>query len=67
MLGGRVNRELSDVLKMPSKTPNDRAKINFSTKVVNWNARSPPELKNPLPFRPTVRGMGQITDTNEGE
>jgi hypothetical protein len=44
-------------------------KVNFDgllSSVANWNAWSPPELKNRLPFRPTVRGMGQITDTNEG-
>lgn len=43
-------------------------KINFSgplCSVANWNAWAPPELKSRLPFRPTVRGMEQLTDGNE--
>ncbi|PMD37371.1 glycoside hydrolase family 128 protein [Hyaloscypha variabilis F] len=43
-------------------------KLNFDgpfSSVSNWNAWSPPELKNRLPFRPTVRGMDQLTDPNE--
>lgn len=42
--------------------------INFAgplCSVANWNAWSPPELKGRLPFRPTVRGMDQLTDPNE--
>lgn len=48
--------------------PDAIEKINFDgplCSVANWNAWSPPEVKNRLPFRPTVRGMGQITDPNE--
>lgn len=47
--------------------PDAIEKLNFEkfSSVANWNAWSPPELKNRLPFRPTVRGMGQITDANE--
>ena len=33
----------------------------------NWNAWVPPELKGRLPFRPTVRGMEQLTDPTEWE
>jgi len=44
-------------------------KVNFNgplSSVSNWNdARNPPELKNRLPFRPTVLGMGRVTDSNE--
>ncbi|KAH7389065.1 hypothetical protein BKA64DRAFT_129044 [Cadophora sp. MPI-SDFR-AT-0126] len=42
--------------------------LNFNgliASVSNWNAWSPPELKNRLPFRPTVRGLDQLTDANE--
>jgi hypothetical protein len=42
--------------------------VNFDgplSSVANWNVWSPPELKNRLPFRPTVRGMDQLTDANE--
>ncbi|TVY90487.1 hypothetical protein LAWI1_G003035 [Lachnellula willkommii] len=42
--------------------------VNFKGQicsVANWNAWAPPELKNRLPFRPTVRGMEQLTDSNE--
>lgn len=48
--------------------PNSIEQINFNgplCSVANWNAWSPPEVKNRLPFRPTVRGMQQITDSNE--
>jgi len=31
----------------------------------NWNVWAPPELKGRLPFRPTVRGIEQLTDLNE--
>lgn len=42
--------------------------VNFSgpiSSVANWNAWCPPELNERLPFRPTVRGLGQLTDPNE--
>lgn len=42
--------------------------LNFNgpiSSVANWNAWSPPELKDRLPFRPTVRGLDQLTDANE--
>jgi len=42
--------------------------VNFEgplCSIANWNAWSPPELKGRLPFRPTVRGMDQLTDANE--
>jgi len=48
--------------------PHAIEKVNFDgpfSSVSNWNAWSPPELKNRLPFRPTVRGMDQLTDPNE--
>ena len=49
--------------------PNAIEKVNFNTgllsSVANWNAWAPPELKNRLPFRPTVRGLSQITEPNE--
>jgi hypothetical protein len=48
--------------------PDAIEKINFTgplSSVSNWNAWAPPELKNRLPFRPTVRGMEQLTDPNE--
>jgi hypothetical protein len=47
--------------------PNAIEKIKFEefASIANWNAWSPPEAKGRLPFRPTVRGMGQITDQNE--
>lgn len=47
--------------------PDSIEKVNFTSfsSVANWNAWSPPELKGRLPFRPTVRGMGQITEKNE--
>ena len=48
--------------------PDSIEKVNFDgplRSVANWNAWSPPEVKNRLSFRPTVRGMGQITDSNE--
>lgn len=43
-------------------------RINFNGPLVscsNWNAWVPPELKGRLPFRPTVRGLDQLTDPNE--
>jgi hypothetical protein len=43
-------------------------RINFDGPLFscsNWNAWAPPELKNRLPFRPTVRGMDQLTDPSE--
>jgi hypothetical protein len=42
--------------------------INFSgpiSSVANWNAWCPPELKDRLPFRPTVRGMDQLINPEE--
>lgn len=48
--------------------PHAIEKLNFDgpfSSVSNWNAWSPPELKNRLPFRPTVRGIDQLTDSNE--
>lgn len=48
--------------------PHAIEKVNFDgpfCSVSNWNAWCPPELKNRLPFRPTVRGMDQLTDPNE--
>jgi hypothetical protein len=48
--------------------PDAIEKINFSgplCSLANWNGWSPPELKDRLPFRPTVRGMEQLTDSNE--
>lgn len=43
-------------------------KVDFNGPLLscsNWNAWAPPELKNRLPFRPTVRGIEQLTDPNE--
>ncbi|KAE9364572.1 glycoside hydrolase family 128 protein [Stipitochalara longipes BDJ] len=48
--------------------PHAIEKLNFDgpfSSVSNWNAWSPPELKNRLPFRPTVRGTDQLQDPNE--
>src|ERR1700734_4037444 len=48
--------------------PHAIEKLNFDgpfCSVSNWNAWAPPELKNRLPFRPTVRGVEQLTDSNE--
>jgi hypothetical protein len=48
--------------------PEAMENINFDgpfSSCSNWNAWVPPELKNRLPFRPTVRGMDQLTDPNE--
>lgn len=48
--------------------PDSIEAINFMgplSSVANWNAWTPPELKNRLPFRPTVRGLSQLTDPHE--
>jgi len=48
--------------------PHAMEHINFDgpfSSCSNWNAWAPPELKNRLPFRPTVRGLDQLTDPNE--
>ena len=50
--------------------PDAIEKVNFDGplfSVANWHAWSPLELKSRLPFPPIVRGMGQITPTNEWE
>lgn len=42
--------------------------INFDgpfSSCSNWNAWAPPELQNRLPFRPTARGLEQLTDPTE--
>ncbi|KAK0124021.1 hypothetical protein ONS95_009007 [Cadophora gregata] len=42
--------------------------LNFTgpiSSIANWNAWATPELRSRLPFRPTVRGMDQLTDPNE--
>jgi hypothetical protein len=48
--------------------PEAMERINFNGPLAscsNWNAWAPPELKERLPFRPTVRGMEQLIDPNE--
>jgi hypothetical protein len=43
-------------------------RINFNgalSSCANWNAWAPPELQGRLPFRPTVRGLEQLTSPQE--